>query len=282
MYDTIVQINNSTIQHGSQNKRIYLMHLATEDMPQILDVIHNMADKNFYTKIFAKVPEAFIPTFLENGYVMEAHVPFYFNATENCIFMAKYLDASRSISTTSELNKKVLESAIAKGTSMALETKVVLKKDFLFRKANTNDVFAMANLYSKVFDSYPFPIFEPEYIKQTMENNVIYFGIWKGNDLIALSSCEISLEDKNVEMTDFAVDPIYRGHKLALFLLTEMEKEMKKQEIKTAYTIARAVSYGMNATFAKCGYVFSGTLINNTQIGGKIEDMNVWFKSLQQ
>jgi putative beta-lysine N-acetyltransferase len=282
MYDTIVTVNNSMIQHGTQNNRVYLMHLAKKDMPEIIDVIHNMANKNGYTKIFAKVPETFSTAFLEIGYVMEAHVPLFFNGKENCVFMAKYLDAKRSISITKERNEKVLETAFLKGSCGVQKEDVILKSDFSFRKTNFSDAIEMANLYSKVFDSYPFPIFDPEYLKQTMESNVIYFGIWKGSELIALSSCEISLEDSNVEMTDFAVLPKYRGYKFSYFLLTEMENEMKKQEIKTAYTIARSVSYGMNATFAKCGYAFSGTLVNNTQIGGKIEDMNVWFKSLRQ
>jgi hypothetical protein len=28
------------------------------------------------------------------------------------------------------------------------------------------------------------------------------------------------------------------------------------------------------------GYLFAGTLTNNTNISGKIESMNVWYKSL--
>jgi hypothetical protein len=36
----------------------------------------------------------------------------------------------------------------------------------------------------------------------------------------------------------------------------------------------------MNATFAKAGYSFGGTLINNTNISGDIESMNVWYKNL--
>jgi hypothetical protein len=45
------------------------------------------------------------------------------------------------------------------------------------------------------------------------------------------------------------------------------------------YTIARAISVGMNITFARCGYDFGGTLVNNTQIAGRIESMNVWYKN---
>ena len=49
----------------------------------------------------------------------------------------------------------------------------------------------------------------------------------------------------------------------------------KKQ---TWYTIARALSAGMNITFAKAGYRYAGTLVNNTDISGTIESMNVWWR----
>ena len=55
---------------------------------------------------------------------------------------------------------------------------------------------------------------------------------------------------------------------------------MKDKDIITAYTIARAISFGMNITFAKNGYKYSGTLKNNTNISGKLESMNVWYKYL--
>jgi hypothetical protein len=34
----------------------------------------------------------------------------------------------------------------------------------------------------------------------------------------------------------------------------------------------------MNKVFAGAGYGFSGVLINNCNISGDFEDMNVWFK----
>jgi hypothetical protein len=59
-----------------------------------------------------------------------------------------------------------------------------------------------------------------------------------------------------------------------------MEYDLKKQKIKTAYTIARAMSPGMNITFKKSGYKFCGRLRNSTNISGRIESMNVWYKSI--
>jgi putative beta-lysine N-acetyltransferase len=85
-------------------------------------------------------------------------------------------------------------------------------------------------------------------------------------------------ENRNAEMTDFATLPEHLGNGLAVHLLNFMEPEMQKRGIATLYTIARAISPGMNITFAKCGYIFGGTLINNTQISGSIESMNLWYK----
>ncbi|MCK5703257.1 MAG: hypothetical protein KAI29_18980, partial [Cyclobacteriaceae bacterium] len=125
----------------------------------------------------------------------------------------------------------------------------------------------------------PFPIFNPDYLVSTMKEDVVYFGIFNGeDDLIAASSSEMDISSSNVEMTDFATLPTNRGTGLALILLNRMEEEMHQKNIKTFYTIARAYSYGMNITFAKNGYTFSGTLSNNTNISGNIESMNVSYK----
>ncbi|MGE4214271.1 MAG: putative beta-lysine N-acetyltransferase [Anaerotignaceae bacterium] len=283
MYDTIVKLGNSKIQHGTENDRIYLMHLATEDMPEILTELDVMACTYGYTKIFAKAPKTFSKDFLENGYVAEATVLGFYKNIEDCIFMSKFLDDKRSVQVDSVQNKKVLDVASSKNPNSSSELQLedcTLSNGFTFRKAQPSDANKMAEVYSLVFDSYPFPVFNPEYIKETMNDNVVYFGIWNGDQLIALSSCEMCLEDKNVEMTDFAILPEYRGYKFSHFLLEQMEKEMKKNEINTAYTIARSNSFGMNSTFAKCGYRYGGILVKNTQIGGKIEDMNIWFKSI--
>jgi hypothetical protein len=63
--------------------------------------------------------------------------------------------------------------------------------------------------------------------------------------------------------------------------LHRMEQDMKQRGYLTSYTIARSRSVGMNITFAKLEYIYAGTLINNTNISGQIESMNVWYKHLQ-
>ena len=107
-----------------------------------------------------------------------------------------------------------------------------------------------------------------------------YFGIKSENRLIGISTAEIDIVNKNAEMTDFAVLPEFRGQNLAFRLLVKMEQEMKYSGIKTAYTIARLKEPGMSKTFLKSGYKYSGTLVNNTNISGNIESMNIFYKQL--
>jgi hypothetical protein len=59
-----------------------------------------------------------------------------------------------------------------------------------------------------------------------------------------------------------------------------MDDHAKEAGLRVAFTIARALSFGMNITFARRSYQYAGTLINNTQIAGSIESMNVWYKTL--
>ena len=113
-----------------------------------------------------------------------------------------------------------------------------------------------------------------------MLKHVAYFGIEMDKDFVSLSSAEMDTISKNVEMTDFTTLREFRGNCNASVLLRFMENQMRSRKIQTAYTIARAISPAMNITFGKAGYTYGGRLINNTNIAGQIESMNVWYKKL--
>ncbi len=157
---------------------------------------------------------------------------------------------------------------------------VPLSEDAILRPCKKKDAERMSKIYKKVYMSYPFPIDDPEYIARTMEGDFDYFCIEKKNKIIAVSSFEIFKKSNSVEMTDFATLPDFRGKGYAGMLLRMMESQTKRKNLKTAFTVARAVSPGMNITFAKNGYIYSGRLTNNTNISGNIESMNIWYKKL--
>jgi len=275
--DKIESIGSSIVQHGKYNSRIYLMKLASGDSPQIIDKLDRLAQENGYTKIFAKVPASEKDIFSKRGYVEEAVIPLFSHGLEDVCFLAKYFSEKRALETNQEEITTILEACKERQKNAK---KIELPEELGFRVCADRDAVEMASLYQEVFESYPFPIFDPEYLKKTMQSHVIYFGIWHNGELAALSSSEMDIESQNAEMTDFATLPQYRGKSLASYLLKHMEAEMKERKIKTAYTIARAYSWGMNLTFAGLNYKYGGTLINNTNICGRLESMNVWYKTL--
>jgi beta-lysine N6-acetyltransferase len=276
MFDKIEFIGKSTIQHGKSNNRVYLLKLNPDDVPGILPELDTLANQQGYTKIFAKIQADALPGFLLNGYQVEAFVPGFYNGKTACIMASKFLDDNRKRMPEAEL-KLFMELFSLKGNNNNKNLPSTLN----LRALTEKDAVAITGVFKHVFETYPFPVHDPEYILKTMQlNHASYFGIWDNNKLIGVSTAETDFEKENAEMTDFAVLPAYRGKSLALHLLTFMEKEMKTAGIKTAYTIARLAEPGMNLTFMKAGYKFSGTLINNTNIGGRIESMNIFYKQL--
>ncbi|MDT8442404.1 MAG: putative beta-lysine N-acetyltransferase [Desulfuromonadales bacterium] len=277
MVDRIETFGQSLIQHGPHNDRVYLMKLADADMPTIVDRLRHFAEQQGYGKIFAKIPERHSAPFLQAGFVREGVIPGFYRGEQAAVFLGFFLEAERQQEQQASLLSEILQKAAQK-TGRPAPTP--LPERLSSRVAGEADADVMAELYRQVFASYPFPIEDPAYLRQTMRENLVYFGVWDERRLIALSSAEIDVAADNAEMTDFATLPECRGRGIAQHLLQEMEEEMTRRTIRTLYTIARACSPGMNITFAKNGYTYSGTLTNNTNISGHLESMNLWYKPL--
>jgi putative beta-lysine N-acetyltransferase len=275
--DKFETLAGSKIQHGEYNDRIYLMKLARPPAGDTVEKLDQLAERENYSKIFAKIPCPESGMFLEHGYREEARVPGFYNGQEDGCFLARYLDPARAEETNRERHEQVMQASFD-GVDGALHNE--LPEGLRWRECDPADAEAVAGVYREVFETYPFPIHDPAYIRKTMETHVIYFGVWKGDKLVALSSSEMDEDASNVEMTDFATLPEARKQGIGVFLLHRMDERMTERGIKTGYTIARAVSFGMNITFARCGYEYAGRLINNTNISGNFESMNVWHKPL--
>ncbi|MDD0853833.1 putative beta-lysine N-acetyltransferase [Halobacteriovorax sp. GB3] len=276
-YDQIKVIDGTTCQYGEHNDRVYLMKVNKKRPSDSLKIVSEIADEINAGKIFVKVPKETLNTFDKAGFNIEAKVPNLYEGESDGYFLSKYLDEKRE-SINSEEVMDVISIAQEKETLKTLPT----LSDFELRELHKSDTKKMVGIYKEVFQTYPFPIHEEEFIKSCMNDNVRFFGAFNEQEkLVAVSSSEMDRKQKNVEMTDFATLPEYRGAGLASHLLDEMEKTLiQEEDIKVAYTIARAKSYGMNITFSKSGYQYGGTLRNNTNISGAIESMNVWYKEL--
>ena len=253
------------------------MKLGDVDPHTLIPALNTLAETNGYTKIFTKLPSDAASVFANEGYVEEAEIPGCYNGSIDARFMCRYIDETRAQSPQAAEIREIIQLSKDKATSPYKP--LPDNKSLAMRPCTPEDTPRMSHIYSKVFPSYPFPIDNPDYLRDTMKTHIAYFGVEYEGELIALSSAEMDEANSNVEMTDFATLPHMRGKSLAVHLLSAMERAMQQRGIKTAYTIARAISPGMNITFARKGYHFGGTLINNTNISGQIESMNVWYKT---
>jgi len=271
--DTLLDLGDSRLQHGPTSDRVYLMHLGAGDGPEAIAAMRRLADEHGYGKLFAKIPESESVPFLADGFGVEACIPDFYKNGEAALFASRFLKKDRARPGESSRIKNVLVTARAKA-----EDEPAANGGYSVRELGKADTPQMAALYDQVFASYPFPIFDPDYLAKTMDENFRYFGAECGGELVAVSSSE--MDDGCVEMTDFATLPGHRGSGLAGVLLARMEDAMLRAGMKTAFTIARARSYGVNILFSRAGYAFAGTLVNNTGISGRLESMNVWHKPL--
>ncbi len=278
--DLITEVCGATIQHGALNRRIYLMSMNDAESLPLIEALSQLAKRKRYTKIFAKVKKRRAAPFLDAGYAPEAVVPGYFGGIEDAVFLCKYYDERRRRDPAPAEIRTIVEDALRDEDTP--HRVPVLPNDIRLRACTPEDTEAMASLYRKVFKSYPFPIHDPAYLLETMRTHVRYFCMERRGYLFAASSAETDLKNGVAELTDFAVDPSFRGMGSASLLLTEMEQALlsSTEKMNVLYTIARARTKAVNRLFARAGYTFSGILTNNTHIGGQIESMTVWYKKL--
>lgn len=275
--DTVEFLGNSLIQHGPFNQRIYVLQLDPWDIPYTIQALDDLAGRNGYSKIIVKVPEYQREFFSCNGYETEAIVPDFFCGLTPGYFMGKFRDPSRKSRENPGKIDEIL--SVCRNTSTP-KTEREIPAGMEIRESRPDDAENLAMLYQAVFETYPFPISDPEFLRHGMAADTRYFQVTNTGSVIAASSFEISRIARNSEMTDIAVIPDYRGIGLSHLLLERMEKEACREGIILAYTICRAMNLPVNRLFSGTGYSYGGTLVGNTNICGGFESMNVWYKKL--
>jgi putative beta-lysine N-acetyltransferase len=270
MADKIETLHGSLVQHGHVNDRIYLMHLEAQKTPRLIPALDRMAEENGYGKILARIPDTHWEAFESAGYIEEAAVPRLYGGVINGLFIAKFFSVKR------ETAGQPLGPDSAPPVSSASAR--LQRAAFPVVACSPADAKPLAALYRRVFESYAFPIRQPEYLGHAMAGHTIYFCIRVEGEIVSAAGAEIDFENLNCEMTDFATLPRFRGRGMAHRLLHRLDAEAEHHGLKTAYTIARADSPSMNRVFRKNGYRYAGRLVRNTQIGGRIRSMEVWYK----
>lgn len=276
--DTIETIEGALVQHGPHNDRVYLMRLNDADPRRMAAILEGLAHEKAYGKIFAKIPAPAWPAFRSAGYLKEAEVPGFYNGRITGCFVARFMTAARR-HIPPEIKR--LERIGPHGGESADSIHRPGRPRRTVTACGPRDAEALSLIYRRIFATYPFPIHRPVHLRHMMKEGARYFAVRIEGRIAAAAAAEMARSEQVAEMTDFATLPRHRGRGLAGSLLRHMEKTVRPLDIRTAFTIARAASPGMNAVFRKNGYRYAGLLRNNTQIAGRLESMTVWYKPLR-
>jgi putative beta-lysine N-acetyltransferase len=261
------------------NQRIQVIAYEARDTETMVTSLANGAREAGFGKVFLKAPVHERPAFEAAGMTAEATITGYF-AGQPAVVMSMFLTEQRRDQPFADEEAEILDKIRARSADPSVPN---LPDDYRMALAQPIDAAELAGLYAQVFASYPFPITVPEYLVETMEDNVVYRIVRDGlGELVAAASAETDPEHRNAEMTDFATLPSQRGLGLAQHILAALENDMAERGIYNLYTIARARSAGMSRVFYNRGYDFTGTLVNNCHIAGQFEDMHVWCKTLNE
>jgi beta-lysine N6-acetyltransferase len=212
----------------------------------------------------------------EKGLQPEAVVDRYFLGSD-AHFFSKFYSVERKKNDHWMTEDGMIHSIYQLDTSI---DKPFPPKEYELKKADEECAEELSGLYRQVFQIYPTPLHNPEYVKKTMKEGTIYYVYFHQGKIVSAASAEVNSFYKNAELTDCATLTEHRKYGLMKIILRELEGELKRQGIFCAYSIARSLSFGMNAVLYQLGYKYRGRLMNNCYIYDKLENMNMWVKNL--
>lgn len=242
--------------------------------------VGQLVQQHQFSKTIIKARTEHVSPFLEHGYLPEALFTGYFNGG-NATMMCRFHTNERKRSDYWTEEDDIMDQIFALPLKGKQES-YTIPEPYSIRLAEKGDSTKLSALYGSVFEIYPTPMNNPSYIDKTMDDGTIYYIVERDGQIVSAASAEINEEYHNAEITDCATLPEHRKYGLMKILIDKLENELKRKKIFCAYSIARSLSFGMNAVFYQRSYKYKGRMIKNCRIFDKYEDMNLWVRDLSE
>ncbi|MBO0958303.1 putative beta-lysine N-acetyltransferase [Neobacillus sp. MM2021_6] len=242
----------------------------------LLEKAEELAQQYQAEKLIIKARSEDFLLFFEKGLQPEAVIERYFLGSD-AHFFSKFYTPERKRNDHWITEDGMIHSIYQLDTSVE---KTYPPKEYELKKADESCAEELSTLYKQVFQIYPTPLHDPEYVKKTIQEGTIYYVFYYQGKIVSAASAEINSFYKNAELTDCATVTEHRKYGLMKIILQELERELKRNGIFCAYSIARSLSFGMNAVLFQLGYSYRGRFVNNCYIYDKLENMNMWVKNL--
>lgn len=278
---TVIKSHRQTQNHSytcsldTINRRLIVHACNWRDVVPFAAELFESCRENHLDKLIVQAQESDWETLLSLGFVMEGKIESFFSG-QPVYYMSKFFSEERQLSQAWMVEEEILEGVLLDRKPQKVKP---LAPSWTVSRAQRSDLAEMVELFDKVFDTYPSPLTDPVYLAKSMEND-IFVIIRDGKRIISAAGAEIDRTAGNAEMTNCATLPEYRRYGLMNHIFAKLEAELAKEQIRSLFSIARAKSYGMNRVLVQHGYAYCGRLVNNCDICGGFEDMNLWAKEL--
>lgn len=268
-------IDRTKIYVDHTNRRVKVIDLKNLSIKNIKRIIY-FSSKEHLSKIICNCNRESLDMFKETGFEIEGMIEGYFRG-EDAFCMSYFISRDRKYCMNfSEKDSIVKKSLNVKNTFI----NNINKSQYYIRNANENDIEEMVKLFSTVFSTYPSPVLDKEFLKETMNEKVLYKVAIDNGKIIGIASADMDKENLNAEITDCATYLQYRGKGVLSNIICDLEAELKKKRFVCLYSLSRAIIPGINIALSKQNYKYTGRLINNCNICSNFEDMNIWVKKI--
>jgi putative beta-lysine N-acetyltransferase len=264
----------ANIQLDPYNSRTRLLDYQG-DAEKIIGAVKRICREHQFGKLICTIHPHDRRSFVDHGFLPEGTISGFFKGEDAECFSC-FFDPGRAISNFLSTEDETISYCTDNDTQDDLP-----EISEGLRTAQKEDAEKIAVLFKEVFPFYPTPMNEPEYVKKMMDQDVLFKVLEKDGVLASVASADMNQEFLHAEITDCATRASFRGNGYLNQLVFSLENDLRTLGYITAFSLARAQSFGMNVVLSKRGYQYSGRHINNCRIMNGFEDMNIWVKRLQ-
>ncbi|MGI6034550.1 MAG: putative beta-lysine N-acetyltransferase [Limnochordia bacterium] len=254
------------------NSIVRLLEYRGQELIRLADALTQKARERGLTKVLATAREDDWESFIARGFVLEGILKGYFQG-QDAYLLARFLTADRRFSPIIEEEDALIEQILAEPTGVEMAP---LPLGYTGRRASAADAPLLAKLFDRVFETYPTPVNDPQYLAWEMSEDTIYYLIEHEGKAVSAAGAYLDRKSKGAEITECATHPRHRGKGFMSTLISALEKELG--DYQTIYGLARSQSFGMNLLFRRFGYRYRGRLINQCNISGNFQDLNLWVR----
>jgi len=271
------------ILNDGRNERIRVLNYLAEDIKVFVNYLDTLANTCQAGKIIIYASKSDWQEFLSCGFRLEGMMKTYFQG-EPAYCMSRFLSPQRSYSKYMVDEDLILNQVWQKGVKKFPDLgNSGNNSDCMIRNLRDEDIDTVMDIFGNVFPTYPSPVEKRSYFENLtgQDGNMMLIAEHK-DEIAGIISADIDNKYLCAELTDCITLPEYRGRGIMGILIDSLEEALAEKNLICLYSLTRAGIPPINAVLYNRGYSFGGRLINNCDIGGRYEDMNIWEKNLGQ